>query len=87
MGISIKRAETEALARQVAEATGVSLTDAIHNALLETLQALGREPETQLARRLEIEAWLREVDARPRISDKTAAEIDTEMYDEQGLPR
>lgn len=87
MGISIKRAETEALARQVAEATGVSLTDAIHNALADTLKTLGLEPQAQTDRRVEIEAWLREVDARLRISDKTAAEIDAEMYDEQGLPR
>lgn len=87
MGISIKRTETEALARQVAEATGVSLTDAIHNALADTLKALGLEPQAQTDRRAEIDAWLREVDARPRLSDKTAAEIDAGMYDEQGLPR
>ncbi len=87
MGLSIKRVETEHLARQVAGATGVSLTDAIHNALSEKLVALGLTPETPAQRLADIRAWLREVDARPRLSTKTLAEIDAEMYDEDGQPK
>ncbi len=87
MGLSIKRAETEQLARQVAGATGVSLTDAIHNALSEKLRALGLTPETPVQRRADIQAWLREVDARPRPSNKTLAEIEAEIYDDQGMLR
>lgn len=86
MGISIKRAETEALARQVAEATGVSLTDAIHNALANTLRALGQAPRISPEREREIAAFLAEIDARPR-NDLTLEEIEAEMYDEYGLPR
>src|SRR4051812_17491587 len=40
MGISIKRAETEALAREVAAVTGESLTEAIHQALVEKVARL-----------------------------------------------
>lgn len=84
MGLSIKRMETEQLARQVAGATGLSLTDAIHNALSEKLVALGLMPETPAQRLADIQAWLREVDARPRFSNQTLAEIEAEMYDENG---
>ncbi|MGR4865216.1 type II toxin-antitoxin system VapB family antitoxin [Caulobacter sp. LARHSG274] len=87
MGLSIKRAETEQLARQVAGATGLSLTDAIHNALSEKLRALGLKPETPSQRKADIQAWLRELDARPRLSNKTLAEIEAEIYDEQGMLR
>ncbi|KSB87962.1 hypothetical protein AS593_18795 [Caulobacter vibrioides] len=85
MGISIKRAETEALARQVAEATGVSLTDAIHNALADTLKALGLEPEISDERRREIQAFFAELDAMPR-NDLTREEIEADMYGEFGEP-
>lgn len=85
MGISIKRAETEQLARQVAEATGVSLTDAIHNALADTLKALGREPEISDERQREIAAFFAELDAMPR-NDLTREEIEAEMYGEFGEP-
>jgi antitoxin VapB len=87
MGLSIKRAETEQLARQVAGVTGVSLTDAIHNALSDKLRALGYEPETEAQRKAEMEAWFRELDARPRISQMTLAEIEAEMYDDEGMLR
>jgi antitoxin VapB len=87
MGLSIKRVETEQLARQVAGATGVSLTDAIHNALSEKRVALGLTAETPAQRLADIKAWLREVDARPRLSNKTLVEIEAEMYDEDGQPR
>jgi antitoxin VapB len=85
MGLSIKRVETEQLARQVAGVTGVSLTDAIHNALSDKLQALGLKPETKAQRRVELQAWFRELDARPRLSNKTLAEIEAEMYDDNGM--
>ena len=66
-------------ARQVAEATGVSLTDAIHNALADSLRALGQKPRISPEREREIAAFLAEIDARPR-NDLTLEEIEAEMY-------
>jgi antitoxin VapB len=52
MAINIESAETEELARRVAELTGESLTDAITNALRERLARLTRHSEVGLAERL-----------------------------------
>jgi antitoxin VapB len=87
MGISIKREETEHLARQLAEVTGESLTDAIHNALAEQLRRLKTKPVVSAKRRTDLEAFLKEVRARPRLNDLTYAEIDADMYDEWGNPK
>lgn len=50
MGLNIKNAEVEELARLVAEATGETKTEAIRRALLERKERLGlRSPQTVLA--------------------------------------
>lgn len=83
MGLSIKRIETERKARAVAERLGVSVTEAIDQALEEKWRALTSE-EALEARRRDLEEWLKEVDARPRSHHRTLKEIEDEMYDEIG---
>lgn len=84
MGINIKRADTVDVVRQLAEVTGLSLTDAIHAAAVGELRNRGHHPKLSLQRRAEIDAWLREVDARPRTDARTLKEIEAEMYDDNG---
>jgi antitoxin VapB len=83
MGISIKNARTEQLARELARETGESLTTAICRALEERLERVeGRrsaQDKLKLAR-----ASLRRVDALPVLDARTPDEI--LGYDEHGLP-
>lgn len=83
MGISIKNARTEQLARELARETGESLTTAIRRALEERLERVEgrRSPrhKLRLAR-----AALRRVDALPVLDARTPEEI--LGYDEHGLP-
>jgi len=83
MGISIKNARTEQLARELARETGESLTTAIRRALEERLERVeGRrspDDKLKLAR-----AALRRVDALPVLDARSPDEI--LGYDEHGLP-
>jgi antitoxin VapB len=84
MPLSIKNDATERLARQVASATGESLTEAIHKALEERWQQLkvkrgGRVLAGQL------EDLLRRVDSMPTLDSRSEDEI--LGYDEHGMPR
>lgn len=83
MGISIKNARTEQLARELARQTGESLTTAIRRALEERLERVEgrRSPQDKL--RL-ARASLRRVDALPVLNARTPEEI--LGYDEHGLP-
>jgi antitoxin VapB len=84
MPLSIKNAETEKLARELAEATGESITDAITKALQESLLRLrGRRHAENVAQGLD--DILRRVDALPILDERSADEIIG--YDESGLPR
>lgn len=83
MGISIKREDTERLARQVAVLTGENLTDAIHNALNERIMRLGARPADELKA---MQDWLRELDARPIKDDRSLAEYEKNWYDADGQP-
>ena len=83
IALSIKNAETERLARQVAEEAGESLTQAIERALKERLQRL-----RQLRRRVVAEKVLdipRRVDSLPTLDKRP--EEDILGYDDQGIPR
>ena len=84
MALDIKDEEIERLAREVAERAGESLTETIRIALQERLQRLsGRQrAATQREKLYEI---LHRVDAMPRKTDLTEAEILD--YDEHGIPR
>jgi antitoxin VapB len=84
MALSIKKMETERLAREVAKQTGESLTDAIEQALRERLARLKRRQRSpELLEQLHEIA--RRVKALPVLDDRTPDEI--LGYDENGLPR
>ena len=83
MGISIKNQKTERLARELARATGESLTAAIGRALEERLERVEerRSPVDRLAL---ARAAMRRVDALPVLDHRSADQI--LGYDEHGLP-
>lgn len=84
MPLSIKNETTERLARQVADETGESITEAIQNSLAERWERLkARRRNRSLSR--QVEDILKRVDALPTIDPRTADEI--LGYDEHGLPR
>lgn len=83
MALSIKDPEADRLARELAEKTGESLTQAITTALAERLDRIARKgPKRSLADELN-EIALR-CAALPVLDDRTADEIIG--YDEHGLP-
>jgi antitoxin VapB len=84
MPLSIKNDDTERLARQIASATGESLTEAIKKSLEERWQRLKsrRRKDTSLSH---VEDLLRRVDALPTLDARSEEEI--LGYDENGLPR
>jgi antitoxin VapB len=84
MALSIKNAETERLARELAKRTGESLTDAVTTALRERLaRQEGRRAVPRL--REELLAIGRRCAALPDQDTRTADEI--LGYDEIGVPR
>ncbi|MBC7667570.1 MAG: type II toxin-antitoxin system VapB family antitoxin [Gemmatimonadaceae bacterium] len=86
MGISIKRVETEELARQVAVITGESLTEAIHQALVEKVARLSTPYALSAAEEAAKLAFFAELDARPILDPRDWREIEAELYDENGQP-
>jgi antitoxin VapB len=86
MGISIKREDTERLAREVARLKGESLTDAIHHALeveLERLERTRKTPEQILA---DLQPFFARLDALGPGNGKSLKEIEDEMYGKFGEP-
>ena len=89
MGISIKREETEKLAREVARLKGETLTDAIHHALESELERLGSKRKTREQIDAELEVIFAEIDALRKLghdNGKSLEEIEAEMYREYGEP-
>jgi antitoxin VapB len=86
MGISIKRAETEALAREVAAITGESLTEAIHQALVEKVARLSEPYALSDAEEAAKRAFFAELEARPVRDSRDWRDIEAELYDEHGQP-
>ncbi len=84
MPLSIKNDDTERLARKVAEATGESLTEAIHRALEDRWRCLKSKRHARVLSS-QIEELLRRVDSLPTLDPRPDAEI--LGYDENGLPR
>jgi antitoxin VapB len=85
MALSIKDPEADRLARELAKATGESLTEAVTNALRERLRVIqggGKPRQTRIEELMEI---TRRFSQRPVYDDRTADEIIG--YDEHGLPR
>lgn len=83
MALSIKNAETERLARQIARETGESLTEAIQRALKERLERLPQRRRGRIMTE-KLEDILRRVDALPTLDTRPEDEI--LGYDSQGIP-
>lgn len=84
MALSIKDPETERLARNLAQATGETITQATKRALEERLRRVGGQ--SRRAELLEDMAAIRQRwRAMPVHDDRSADDI--LGYDEQGLPR
>jgi hypothetical protein len=86
MGISIKREETERLAREVARLKGEGLTDAIHHALESELARLDKARKTPEQVDAKLRALFAELDALGPGNGKSLKEIEDEMYGEFGEP-
>lgn len=84
MPLSIKNDAAERLARQVADETGESITEAIQKSLAERLERLKANRRSQILAD-QIDDLLRRVDALPRLDPRSPDEI--LGYDEHGLPR
>ena len=84
MPLSIKNEATERLARQVASATGESLTEAIHKALEERWRRLAARRRSGILTG-QLEDLLRRVDLMPTRDSRAEDEI--LGYDEHGMPR
>jgi antitoxin VapB len=84
MPLSIKNETTERLARQVANETGESLTEAIQKSLEERLERLKRGHKVRILTG-QIEDLLRRVDALPTFDSRPEDEILD--YGEDGIPR
>jgi len=84
--LNIKDAETIRLARELAEATGQPVTQAIRNALERELQRREEEIQETIRRVNEIS---REFVASipPEMRGKTSKEWMDAIYDEDGLPK
>ena len=84
MPLSIKNTTTERLARQVADETGESITEAIQRSLEERWERLKTRRRGRVLTR-QIEDLLRRVDALPTLDPRSPDEI--LGYDEHGMPR
>jgi antitoxin VapB len=83
MALNIKNAEAHRLARELAQETGASLTDAVTDALRERLAHVRRTPGGDLldAEVAEIQAFVASLPDRDRRSDEEIL-----GYDAFGLP-
>jgi antitoxin VapB len=83
MSLNLKNPEAHALARELAELTGESLTAAVTEAIRERLEREKRKrDEDQLV--ADIMAIADRVAAYPRKDNRSPEEL---LYDERGLPR
>lgn len=83
MPLNIKDEKTYALARQLADQRGQSLTRVVHDALEKEVRrlALAQKPAARLE---EVKAIIARVAARPAKDTRTADEVIG--YDDNGLP-
>jgi antitoxin VapB len=84
MALSIKHPEADRLARQLAERTGESLTEAVMNALRERLRH--EQSKDEASRVLDELRAIRERMARYPVLDDRAPD-DILGYNEDGIPR
>jgi antitoxin VapB len=82
MALNIKDAETDRLARELADLTGEKITDAVRAAVRERLsRELRRRERGSLERIREI---VRAYNTKPVVDPRTPEEM---LYDEHGLPK
>ena len=84
MSLNIKKDKTHKLARELAELTGESVTDAVTVALEERLERIRRERNLDLEERLL--AIGRDVASRLKEPYRSIDHAEL-LYDERGLPR
>jgi antitoxin VapB len=84
MPITIKREETVRLARTLKQRTGIPMARAVHHALEEALQRLGKTGADQERRLADMRAISRRIARMPERDRRPADEI--VGYDENGLP-
>lgn len=82
MALSIKTEEADRLARELADVTGETLTEAVTKALRERLDRVQPRSPVDIAQRLDRLSL--EYNSYPVVDDRTADEIIG--YDENGLP-
>jgi antitoxin VapB len=87
MSLNIKSEEAERLARELAGATGESLTRAVTVALQERLQRVQHEDEAEIAARAARVRSIAEDAASRWLDELRAADHGDLLYDEDGLPR
>lgn len=86
MGLSIKNAEVERMARDTARRRGVSLTEALRQLLAEEEARIAAAREAQIEAKVRAVQKIIERSSRlPRLTDLSDEEIIG--YDENGLPR
>ena len=91
LGLNIKNPKVEKKIRNLAAATGESLTEAVENAVDERLQRVGSGPRARTG--AELLARLKPLQdafaaARKASGDtRTSQELMDELYDEHGLPK
>lgn len=91
MGLNIKSAKVEKAIRDLAAATGESLTEAVERAVLERLERVqAKTPSDTVEDFLARLRPLQEAIAAERAAagdTRTSAEMLDELYDEHGLPK
>jgi hypothetical protein len=86
--LTITRPEADELARTVAARTGLSIDDAVTDALKEKLARLDEARAKDIAARVAVvEALAKQVRDAWAEPLPTQAELDDEMYDEYGAPK
>jgi antitoxin VapB len=90
MGLNIKNAKAEKAIRDLAAATGESLTEAIARAALERLERVGSgaRPRTGSELLARLQPLLDKIAAERLANNdtRTGKELLDELYDEHGLP-
>lgn len=84
MALNIKDPVTDALARELSQATGESITEALRIALGERLARVRRQASMG-ARSADLQRYIDRGRARATLDDRSAEEI--LGYDEHGLPQ
>lgn len=87
MGINIKNHESERLARELAAATGETVTRAVTEAVRERLERVRGGDRDAAIRRAAHIRWIGKDAARRWVEPYRSADHADLLYDERGLPR